>query len=75
MRGENEEGRGPPPDPDTPAPIVIEVRSEPGFLLKLESLEDKRKGIEVACVRTDGDVQVATVHVPEGALTHFLKNA
>src|SRR5262249_24074443 len=39
------------------------------------SLEDKRKGIEVACVQQVGDIQVATVHVPVGALTHFLKRA
>lgn len=75
VRGENAETRGVPSDEEDSTPIAIEVRSEPGFVLKLESLEDKRKGIEVACVQQDGDVQVATVHVPEGALTHFLKRA
>lgn len=75
VRGENDESRGVSPDQEESAPIVIEVRSEPGFLLKLESLEDKRKGIEIACVRQEGDVQIATVHIPEGALTHFLKRA
>jgi len=75
VRGENEQNRGVATEEDESAPIVIEVRSEPGFLLKLESLEDKRKGIEVSCVRQEGDVQIATIHVPEGALTHFLKRA
>ncbi|OWK43053.1 putative subtilisin proteinase-like protein [Fimbriiglobus ruber] len=75
VRGENAESRGIAAGEEVSAPIAIEVRSEPGFLLKLESLEDKRKGIEVACVQQDGDVQVATVHIPEGALTHFLKRA
>jgi hypothetical protein len=73
IRGENEQNRGTSVDPDTPAPITIEVRSEPGFVLNLESLENRSKGIVVANVRTEGDVQVATVQVPEGALTHFLK--
>jgi hypothetical protein len=73
IRGENEQNRGGRAEPDKPAPIPIEVRSEPGFVLNLESLENRAKGIEVACVRTEGDVQVATVQVPEGALTHFLK--
>ena len=49
------------------------MRSEPGYFLNLDSLENKAKGIEVACVRTEGDVQIATVQVPAGSLTHFLK--
>ena len=72
-REENDRQRGVPAEADEPAPIILEIRGEPGFHLKLESIEDRRKGIEVACVRTEGDVQVATVHVPEGSLTHFLK--
>lgn len=72
-REENDRQRGVAPEADEAAPIILEIRSEPGFNLKLDSIEDRRKGIEVACVRTDGDVQVATVHVPEGSLTHFLK--
>ena len=73
VQGENAESRGVSSDQEESAPIPIEVRSEPGFLLKLDSLENKQKGIEVGCVRQEGDVQVATVHVPEGALTYFLK--
>lgn len=72
-REENERQRGVTTSPEEPAPIILEIRSEPGLGLKLDSVEDRRKGIEVACVRTEGNVQVATVHVPEGQLTHFLK--
>lgn len=73
VRGENEQNRGVQTGTDEPAPISLEVRSEPGFVLNLESLDNRGKGIEVVCSRMDGDVQVATVQVPEGALTHFLK--
>src|SRR5947209_7089461 len=60
IRGENEQNRGTPVDSDKPAPITIEVRSEPGFVLNLDSLENRAKGIVVANVRMEGDVQVAT---------------
>lgn len=73
VRKENEQGRGVQTEPDQPAPISFEVRSEPGFVLNLDRLENRAKGIAVAIVRTEGEVQVATVQVPEGALTHFLK--
>ncbi|MGL4464974.1 MAG: S8 family peptidase [Planctomycetia bacterium] len=73
IRGENEQNRGSRTTDDEPAPISIEVRGEPGYFLNLDSLENKKKGIEVACVRTEGDVQIATVQVPEGSLTHFLR--
>ena len=72
IRGKNEQNRGVTTPPDKPAPIPIEVRGEPGFVLKLESLENRAKGV-VANSRTEGDVHVATVQVPEGALTQFLK--
>src|SRR5205823_1192537 len=76
-RVQNEQQRAVTSTPNEPAPIILAFRGEPGSTLKLDSLEDKTKGIEVACVRTegeeDGEVQVAVVHVPEGALTHFLK--
>src|SRR5437868_3743815 len=51
IRGENERNRGVQTEPDKPAAVSIEVRSEPGFVLNLESLENRAKGIEVACVR------------------------
>lgn len=73
IRGDNELLRGNDETEDAPSPISIEVRSEPGYILNLDSLENKAKGIEVACVRNEGEIQIATIQVPEGALTHFLK--
>ena len=73
IRGENEQNRGVATPPDRPAPIPIEVRGEPGFVLRLEGLENRARGIVVANSRTEGDVHVATVQVPEGALIHFIK--
>ncbi len=59
-----------------PSGITVEFESPPGFDLKLQSLENKQKGIELLNVRyvsTDaGDpVQLATVFIPDGALKHF----
>lgn len=57
--------------------LYIEFESPRGVDLKLESLEDRRRGIEVVAVRrTTADVegpliQFATVFVPDGALRHF----
>src|SRR5579862_1861812 len=73
VRGENEQNRGVETAPDEPAPITLEIRSDPGFVLNLDSLENRTKGIEVVCTQKDGNVQIATVQVPVGALTHFLK--
>ena len=55
--------------------LYIQFESPPDVELKLESLEDKRKGIEVLAVRTleDPPVQLATVFVPDGALKHFVR--
>jgi hypothetical protein len=59
--------------------IYIQFESPPGVQLKLESLEDRRQGIELVAVQralTAADaagVQLATVFVPDGALTHFFK--
>lgn len=79
-RTENEQNRGVTTDPEKPATIILEIRGEPGFVLKLESLENRRskdpgQWIEVACVKEEGGVQIAIVHIPEGRLTHFLKCA
>jgi hypothetical protein len=73
IRDENEHGSALQSEGLKPAPISIEVRSEPKFILNLKSLENRTQGIEIACVRTEGDVQVATIHVPQGALRHFFK--
>ena len=73
VRADNEAARGATAPPEVPSPVSIEVRGEPGFDLKLESLENRPKGIEVASVRQEGDVQVAVVQIPQGALTHFIE--
>ena len=57
--------------------LYVEFESPPGVDLKLESLEDRRRGIEMVAVRrgpADPEglaVQFATVFVPDGALRHF----
>jgi hypothetical protein len=57
--------------------LYVEFESPPGVELKLESLEDRRRGIEMVAVRrvsTSPDepaIQLATVFVPDGALKHF----
>lgn len=59
--------------------LYIEFEAFPGVPLKLESLEDKRVGIQLVSVRTvpsshDGSpVERATVFVPDGKLKHFFK--
>ena len=57
--------------------LYIEFESPPGIDLKLQSLENRKRGIEVVAVRNaatdaeDGTIQLATVFVPDGALSHF----
>jgi len=62
--------------------LYVQFESQPGFELKLESLESKREGIEVVAVhaplQAPSDAimaapQRATVFVPEGATGHFLR--
>src|SRR5713101_1823601 len=57
--------------------LYVQFESTPGVELKLESLEDRRKGIELVAVQTieradQRPVQLATVFVPDGKLTHFV---
>jgi len=59
-----------------PTGVTVEFESPPDFDLKLESLENKRKGIELLNVRStptadDELVQLATIFIPDGALKHF----
>jgi hypothetical protein len=59
-----------------PSGITVEFESPPRFDLKLQSLENKQKGIELLNVRyvsadTGDPVQLATVFIPDGALKHF----
>jgi hypothetical protein len=54
--------------------IYLQFDSDPGFDLKFESLEFERSGIELCAVRRTPDKRIqATVFVPEGKLTFFLK--
>lgn len=57
--------------------LYVEFDSQPGLQLKLETLEDRRKGIELVAVTQeqapDGTVtERATVFVPDGAVKHFI---
>ena len=58
--------------------IYIQFESPPDVELKLESLEDRRKGIELLTVQViqrepEGPaIQLATVFVPDGQIKHFV---
>jgi hypothetical protein len=58
--------------------LYIQFESPPGVELKLESFEDRRKGIELVAVKSvqpepEGElVQLATVFVPDGQVKHFI---
>lgn len=73
VRQQNEQNRGITSDHDDPARIILEVRSEPNFELSLESLEPRKQGVELACVREENGQRIAVIHVPEGKLTYFVK--
>jgi hypothetical protein len=57
---------------DLPA-LRFEFESEPGFDLKLESLDAESKGVELLSVRQAGKVTLATVLVPREQLGYFIK--
>lgn len=58
--------------------LYVQFESPPGAQLKLESLEDRRKGIELTAVQSltrgpeEAPVQLATVFIPDGQLKHFV---
>src|SRR5262245_20523692 len=57
--------------------LYVVFDSQPGVELKLQSLEDKRQGIELVGVTrhqaADGAaIERATVFVPEGKVKHFI---
>lgn len=52
--------------------LTLEFQGDPGFKLWLDSLEDRRQGIELLNARTINNTPYATVHVPQGKLGHFL---
>jgi len=57
--------------------VYIQFESPPGVEMKLETLEDRRQGIELVAVQRiaagpeEPVVQLATVFVPDGSLKHF----
>lgn len=54
--------------------VYLQFDSEPGFDLKFESLDFGRSGVELCAVRRAADDRVqATVFVPDGKLSFFLK--
>lgn len=53
--------------------IYISFESDPKFDLKFESLEFQRSGIVLCTIKESNDRWIATIFVPEGKLTHFLK--
>lgn len=53
--------------------IYLAFESEPDFELKFSSLEFQPSGIELCNVKLVDNKTIATVFVPEGKLTHFLK--
>src|SRR3984893_463231 len=59
--------------------LYVEFESPPGVALKLESLEDRRRGIELVAFHRaqvapeEPVVQFGTVFVPDGALRHFFE--
>ncbi len=55
-----------------PDGLVLTFRSDPGHELKLERLEDRRKGISLLSLTEVDGCQVGKVFVPEGELRKFL---
>jgi hypothetical protein len=56
--------------------LYIQFESPPGINLKLDSLENRKQGIELVAVQQRAEVekpavQLATVFVPDGSLKHF----
>lgn len=53
--------------------IYISFESDPEFDLKFGSLEFQPSGIELCTIKETDNKWIATIFVPEGKLTHFLK--
>lgn len=56
-----------------PEGVVLDFQSDPGFKLKLESLERLQSGIELRNSRTVDDVMHGTVFVPKGKVGIFVR--
>jgi len=61
------------PQQKRPEGVVLDFQSDPGFKLKLESLEALRSGIELLNSRMVGNVMHGTVFVPEGKVGIFVR--
>ena len=61
------------PEEKRPKGVVLDFQSDPGFKLKLESLEALRSGIELRNSRIVDDVMHGTVFVPEGKVGIFVR--
>lgn len=61
------------PEEEDSLALRFEFESEPGFDLKLQSLESEREGIELLNVRQAGEVTLATVLIPRERLGYFIK--
>jgi len=55
------------PTPDAVAGLQFVIESHAGYDLRLESLENRQKGIKLLHVSQDGDVQRAVIFVPRTA--------
>lgn len=66
---------GPSPEEHAaPEGLVLDIRSDPGFKLKLDSLEYRQSGIELRSARTDAaGMMHASVFVPQGKTSFFIK--
>lgn len=64
---------GVPAGVEAPGGFYLEFESPPGFSLKLESLENAIKGIELCSTRPHEQGEIATVFIPEGMLSFFIK--
>ncbi|HOD83235.1 MAG: Subtilase family protein [Planctomycetes bacterium ADurb.Bin126] len=62
--------------PEQPADsygLPVEFHSDPNYLLKVDSLEYLRSGIELANVRENNGTWFATVYIPPGKMSFFLR--
>jgi len=53
--------------------LYVRFDSQPDFRLKLDSLDARGAGIELVSVTRTGDIEHATVFVPDGKVGHFIK--
>lgn len=66
-------GRAVPAGVEAPSGFYLEFESPAGFELKLESLESLNAGIELVAARLVDGKTFATVFVPQGELSYFVK--